>query len=423
MWDFRGPHMAYREWLVIANRIATGESLQDYEAERSQWIDLRESFERAGFRDEGSINAANRVFQDRQNDWQRAAQVQAQVNVINPLTRAIRRQILNGEDLWELAGVPGEEMTIQKKPKEPRKPFFENTLETAFPGVLRFGAKCNEIGLEIECEGENLFREPISFWSAVIDQSLRPVNGSQPLEYVLKKPLERDQLKKALLYLNSGLKGARLVWSNRTSVHVHVNCRDLTMMNIINYICLYWAVEGLLTEWSGPDRKGNLFCLRAQDAEWQVDALAKACRSFNFGNVMSANYRYAACNISSLQNHGSLEFRTMKGTTDTQRILDWVEILTALKDRAQDFKNPAEIGDLFMKIGPADFVKNVFDKRVRPETLDWMLNTRNTVELVNTSFHVAKDAMYATDWNELPKVDSGSLRPVNSRYRDDEEDY
>src|ERR1700734_1604427 len=54
-----------------------------------------------------------------------------------------------------------------------------------------------EVGLEIECEGMNLFDAPISYWQTHIDPSLRAVDGHQPIEYVLRKPLLRQDIPKA----------------------------------------------------------------------------------------------------------------------------------------------------------------------------------------------------------------------------------
>lgn len=262
-----------------------------------------------------------------------------------------------------------------------------------------------EIGLEIEAEGKNLFTQPIQWWQAVADGSLRSTEGHPPIEYVLRQPIDRRDVKPALEYLVHQLRKSKseLMMSHRTSVHVHVNIQQMKMLDIMKFMSLYYVFENLLLEWSGPDRKGNMFCLRAADASYQIELLTEALKTGSWAKVMSQDYRYASMNTASMGNHGSLEFRSMMGTVDLEAIQDWVSILTALKDAAIEFKSPESIGRMVNNLGGKNFLVKVFDGRVHPRVLKKFLGYDDLENMIHDSFIVMKDMLYAIDWTDPPK--------------------
>lgn len=256
-----------------------------------------------------------------------------------------------------------------------------------------------EIGLEIECEGTNLFNAPISYWTCHQDHSLRAAqDGSPPIEYVLKKPLNRKELDKALLYLSTKLKqtGSTIDDSTRTSVHVHLNCQKYTVQEVYKIICMYIIYEELLTEWCGKDRVGNLFCLRSKDAEYFLNCLEQAVISGKYNQILQDEYRYSACNTASLKKFGSLEFRTMRGTVDVQVIRTWVDILVGLKDKALSFDNPRSIVELFQRIGPLAFYEQTFPIR------SMFVNHQNLSGSMWDGLRLMRDVAYAVKWE--PKI-------------------
>ena len=96
-----------------------------------------------------------------------------------------------------------------------------------------------EVGLEIEMEGTNLhIDEDLGFWRGEADGSLR---GDESIEYVLRKPVPRNQVAKALdeLYVALREQEATIDMTHRTSVHVHINVQQLEVNEVYNFICLY----------------------------------------------------------------------------------------------------------------------------------------------------------------------------------------
>ena len=253
------------------------------------------------------------------------------------------------------------------KPKNKYKDDFMNDSGEYYNHKLsqvmqfRTGVQSGEVGLEVECEGVNLFNTPLRYWTCHEDGSLRSTGPHMPVEYVLRNPVKRDELRPCLEYLDAKLKeaGSKVIQSQRTSVHVHINCQKMTIRELYTFICLYMIFEELLVEWSGPDRAGNLFCLRAKDSEYYITMLESVLKQNNF-KQWREDYRYSACNVASVCKFGSLEFRSMQGTVDINMIELWVNILLHLKDTAEKYDNPVEIVEEFTELGPLPFFKKIF---------------------------------------------------------------
>lgn len=202
-----------------------------------------------------------------------------------------------------------------------------------------------EVGLEFEMEGKKLPLNFIRTWTAKAEGSLR--DGG--IEYVLRNPIPRIDVASALNTLANAFRkhNTEIKVSNRMSVHVHINTRDMTFKQWCTFLTLYGVFEHVLTEYAGDDRVGNLFCLRASDSDALIPHLvnilqAKDTRQL-LGRMMDNNYRYGACNVTASGVFGSLEFRAFHGVEDPNEILSWVKLLLAIKDASFSFQSPAEV--------------------------------------------------------------------------------
>lgn len=258
-------------------------------------------------------------------------------------------------------GMYGSVDNYPKKRKTMSKELFYNRKLTSVSPVKGEAYK-GLIGLEIECEGTKLFTTPFKYWTCHQDGSLREHKGHPPIEYVLRQPLDRDELTKALRYLEQKLEeaGSSVVQSSRTSVHVHLNVRDWTIRQIYCFILLYIVFEEILVEWSGPERAGNLFCLRAKDSEYYIQMLEKALKESTL-SCWKEEYRYSACNVASVTKFGSLEFRSLRGTVDVSLITTWVDVLIHLMEKSKLYSDPTEIVEEFTNLGPLPFFTKIFD--------------------------------------------------------------
>lgn len=279
----------------------------------------------------------------------------------------------------------------------PRKHDFHNELKYEFPTGKDY---TGEIGVEIEVEGRNLPREFKSYWTVHKEGSLR----GESAEYVLTKPASRKIIGRLLDYLAKQLEKAGAVcnMSIRTSVHVHVNMNDKTLIQCYNCILCYLIVEEMLMAKAGPTRVGNVFCLRANDAEYLVDFLTKSAKRLRF-DPDPDQMRYSSVNVCSIPKFNSLEFRGLEGTINMDTIKAWINMLLSIKDASLTYTNPEQIiGDL-SKLGPETFLKKLLPNDYEVLKVgDWQSSMWRAVRLI-------QEIAYAQNWKPKEKKESGRM--------------
>jgi hypothetical protein len=218
------------------------------------------------------------------------------------------------------------------------------------------------IGLEFENEALVEFQLPkVRGWNFHPEGSLRHFG----YEYVLSPPLRITDALKLTETLFSKIEqrvkeaGTTITNSLRTSVHVHQNVNEYSFLDIVNYACVYWILESLLSQFAGSHRQGNLFCLRLKDAAMTQHLLTAAIETkIAYGSsLFEDNYRYASLNFSSVRKFGSIENRLMSGTTDIDKVKTWVALLENIRKFALTFKTPKDLKEAFL---------NVFDAKYFP---------------------------------------------------------
>ena len=217
-------------------------------------------------------------------------------------------------------------------------------------------SKENEIGIEVEMEGGYL-PESVTGWQIKTDGSLR----GNSFEYVFPAPTTREKSQVLIerLYTAFNSPSYKIKPSDRCGVHIHVNYRHETLETIFNAISLYFMLEDVLMHWCGEEREGNLFCLRAKDAEHILYALIKDKQQGGFDRVTSQNnFKYGALNLAALQAYGSLEYRGLQTPKITKPILTYLDIVTKIKDWAKTHSE-RETMDLFCHSGPLVFMRQV----------------------------------------------------------------
>jgi hypothetical protein len=218
-----------------------------------------------------------------------------------------------------------------------------------------------DVGIEIECEGKTVSFEPGTsiFWNSVPDGSLR--EGG--IEYVIRQPIKIAKLDEAMGEWSELTKVAEFKPSIRTSVHVHRNVTNFTLRQVYTQYCFFWLVENMLVEANGKDRVGNMFCLRICDAEELFKGVIRGLKTQKFfQGIATDHYRYAALNPSALGKYGTLEWRFIKGLTNSKEIALWVRNLYLASTEISKFKSPQEVVDLFRKEDSETFLDHFFTK-------------------------------------------------------------
>lgn len=247
-----------------------------------------------------------------------------------------------------------------------------------------------EVGIEVEMEGNNLHFDGLSYWRITDDGSLR----GESAEYVLKAPVKRQLAHARVDYLYRKLENiSNIQPSDRCGVHIHINCQHLTFEQTYNFIILYLIFEDLLVHWCGEDREGNLFCLRASDAEYLIMSLISDKRNGIIRATANPDmFRYASMNLSALRKYGSIEFRALRTPKDGQVIKDWIDMLLAVKDKALSVENPIDFVSNCSLKGGLEFTRDVFGveltkKLMCPDIDDVIMNgVRRVQALAYTPF-------------------------------------
>ena len=183
------------------------------------------------------------------------------------------------------------------------------------------------VGIEIEIEKVNDIYQPkvegfINYWNTTGDDSLR----NQGREYVTVSELWGEDITIALdlmkEFLSLNKEGGYVEVSERCSIHVHVDVRDLLINELRNFLLVATAVEPLLFKVSG-NRRGNIYCIPASDfyngnKHIQMIAESKEDKC----NILDTA-KYSSMNTSALHKYGSIEFRHHEGTDDVNRIKNW----------------------------------------------------------------------------------------------------
>lgn len=288
---------------------------------------------------------------------------------------------------------------------------------------------CNElVGVEVEMENI-LNRIPsrdlpkLKYWSPTEDGSLR--EGG--IEYIFRQPLSGKDLVLAIRELDASFKRLEVLpsFSERTSVHVHMDIRNLLFSQFVNLVVLSTMFEKPLFRFAGPGRERNLFCLSVDEAESDIISLgqslsAKAAEDVHM--ILNSAGKYAACNISSIFRHGSLEFRHHEGTMDPKQILDWVNILLSLKRYAMSQEELPTINSLrkISEDGIEIFIRTVFGKYA-----DQLMYPNIEHDVIN-GIRQAQDIIFGSDMSKnisKPSLDyyspeSAFMKYLENKYPD-----
>lgn len=313
--------------------------------------------------------------------------------------------------------------------------------------VPPFPMKSNDtfIGIEVEVERvlrtSNLFSLGDNFlWNNIEDGSLRN-NGRE----FVSIPIKGDSIPYALNILNTTLhkeKGCVAhEFTDRTSVHVHMNGRDLTFEQFANLVLTYIVVEPLLYSFVGGDREKNIFCVPITQSS-MLRTVALLFNGFETGDTsdvssaLSSWYKYTGFNLLPILSYGTIEYRHMLGTSDEELLSKWINLIFSIKNFAIKTtyeSNKTRILEMNTSSEYSNYLYEVFGEQSREFAV---LNIQEIME--NTSIFVkdifsiltndTQSLYYANYKNGIKKSDSnllffdnayslGLLKPINVKVK------
>lgn len=236
-----------------------------------------------------------------------------------------------------------------------------------------FPAKCARIakdamGVELEMEFMRaphidsvralLAEERANNWNITKDGSLR----GHGYEFI-SKPLTLESLLEDVqaLFRCLGKVDAKIAHSHRTSTHVHINFSKNTLLEVYQFLLLYYFLEPTLFCLTEEDRWHNTFCVASETTASAISAAAN--RDFTpfwmmYNNAEQA--KYASLNLVPYTQLGTLESRIYHGAEDVDDVCKWITALYEVKQYAVKF---GSIKALYKKLEDTDFkdlLKEVF---------------------------------------------------------------
>lgn len=159
-------------------------------------------------------------------------------------------------------------------------------------------------------------------WKAEEDGSLR----NHGTEYI-SPPLEASVIPIHFNHIHEGLvsaSGKANHFSDRTSIHVHVNCLDQTQDEVKSIVLWYALFEPLFFAMVDPSRSNNIHCVGLD----QTSLSATYSRTLPI--FVQKWSKYTALNLLPLSTQGTIEFRHMEGHNNIPRFTAWIKTLENL---------------------------------------------------------------------------------------------
>lgn len=178
-----------------------------------------------------------------------------------------------------------------------------------------FGNYKNTIGIEVEVENCDIEPKDWLYWGVKPDGSLK-VKGAE----FVSSPVGGYNIDYALHELRKTFdKQKDLLWSHRTSVHVHVDSRGFKIIDLVALVATYAVFEKLFFSMVAEHRRGNPYCYYLTDINPEDTSL---------GNPET---KYCALNVGNcLLEYNTIEFRHMQGTQDFKALRRWIQLVVKL---------------------------------------------------------------------------------------------
>lgn len=294
------------------------------------------------------------------------------------------------------------------------KSIFGTGVKYSYPNEQSDRLVDNSIPIGVEIELENIDHNDILIkgWVNHSDGSLRNngcefVTGVQIYNNVL--PLKGKDLVDALDVIYDHLTRFEpdAEVSERTSVHIHIDFSEFTVDELSTFIILYTIFEKVLFEYAGMNRYNNLYCSPITADAKLFQKISKSLYSHSLALVIQqACAKYSAMNLHSLTKLGTIEFRMHRGSTDTSKILEWINILLSLRQYSKVFHKD---GGMFIRgqldVLPHDISNkgvNAFLKEVFGEYAS-VLITHNTYDNLISGIRSAQTMIF---YNEIVEFSS-----------------
>lgn len=195
-----------------------------------------------------------------------------------------------------------------------------------FISTIPVADKNTYLGIEVETENVQLFVDTHSpYWRITEDGSLR--NSGREFVSI---PIKAFRVENALDSLFKSQINPDIEFTERTSIHIHMNVRTMTVDQLKAMILLYLLFERALFRYVDKDRYNNIFCVPLNETSFGE----RLTSLFDNNRLHLSWTKYTALNLLPIFEKGTIEFRHLHGTKDIPEILGWINLILCLKKMA-----------------------------------------------------------------------------------------
>lgn len=181
-------------------------------------------------------------------------------------------------------------------------------------------ARANRLSYRHESYNHN---DGHTYYKLVSDSS---IHGADPIECVSPVLNGNDNGFESLKNCCKTLNEAEAKVNRSTGMHVHIGVSGLTNEWFVSIFKNYQRLERVIDTFMAPSRRANnnTFCrsLQGYNFDYACNTIADVQRKLGT--------RYMKVNPMAINRHGTIEFRQHQGTTDYEKISNWVRFCAKL---------------------------------------------------------------------------------------------
>lgn len=150
-------------------------------------------------------------------------------------------------------------------------------------------------------------------------------------------------------------------YSDRCSIHVHLNVADMTHAQLNSLLSLYEALERVLFHYIGNNREENIYCVPLHDTMMSAGSIRRVASMDTLMEKIARWEKYTALNLLRMGDLGTVEFRHMAGEANVLRVKEWVSIIACMNEYARAMSPEGITGRLLAMNTVSDYQQFIYE--------------------------------------------------------------
>jgi len=196
----------------------------------------------------------------------------------------------------------------------------------------------------LDCQYHGYTHETTSHWKVVTDSSVS--GGYELVSPILEGEEGLLAVKKATKAISASKRNSDMDQVNRScGIHVHIEASNLSSKDVYFVIKRYKDNESVIDSWMPISRRANTNSMCQSIADTfsaqrlaRLDAMEDTYNDLASAIMSCSHTRYSKVNVHSYSRYKTIEFRQHSGTTDYNKIANWIEFLQNFVEQSSKLK-------------------------------------------------------------------------------------